>query len=102
MEQMYCLRCKEKKEVDPKLSAKQTTRGVKWMFKAECPTCGTKMSKMTKAPDCVEPVSKDQSPTKDLNKIETTENEEIKKVVTTKERLKQFFNIEKEFKKQNV
>lgn len=40
MVKLYCLKCKEKKEVDAEKSKLGKNR---WAYKAICPTCGTKM-----------------------------------------------------------
>ena len=50
MTEMYCLKCKQKVEVEAELTSKETAKGVKWMYRSKCPLCSTKMSKMTKNP----------------------------------------------------
>lgn len=50
-QEMYCLKCKSKKNVNVELIAKDTIKGVKYMFYSECPDCKTKMCKMTKNPN---------------------------------------------------
>jgi len=45
MVKLYCLRCKEKKEVD----AKKSKMGKRWVYKTACPDCGCKMFQFTSA-----------------------------------------------------
>lgn len=47
---MYCVKCKgHKKVMDPKKETYQTKSGTRAAFRAKCPTCGTNLTKFTKA-----------------------------------------------------
>ena len=48
MVDMFCVKCKTKRNVDDKAVKRETTSKGRPILKAVCPVCGTKMTKFTK------------------------------------------------------
>jgi len=46
--EMFCLRCREKVQLDEKDVSKETTAKGRPMLRAKCPKCGAKMTKFVK------------------------------------------------------
>ncbi|MBS7625511.1 hypothetical protein KEJ51_00470 [Candidatus Bathyarchaeota archaeon] len=48
MVEMFCVKCKKKVTLDDSAVSKETTAKGRPILKANCPQCGTKMTKFTK------------------------------------------------------